>query len=75
MCSDAVYIGKKLAMVLFVKQHHQVAHPRTLSRYSEANYCCYEARWKSYFRVRELGESTDLGSDAHFVVFVRLRTT
>jgi len=32
-------------------QHHQLAHPRTLSRYSETKYCYCEAKWKSYFRV------------------------
>ena len=35
----------------FVKQHHQGAHPRTLSRCSETNCFCFEAKWKSYFRV------------------------
>jgi len=33
------------------------------------------AKWKSYFRAWELGETTDLGSDAEFMVFVRYRAT
>jgi len=28
-----------------------LAHPETFSQYSETNYCCCEAKWKSYFKV------------------------
>ena len=48
---DADAVVHKLVM-FFVKQHHQVTHPRTLNRYFETNYCCCQAKWKSYIRVR-----------------------
>jgi len=49
-----------------------VAHPRTLSQYSETNYCCCQSKWNL---IVELGEITDSGNDAQFMVFVGYRAT
>ena len=68
MCRYAV--ADRLAMFFF-KQHHQMAHPRTLSQYSQTNYCCCKSEVKS----SEMGEITDLGINGQFMVFVRYGAT
>jgi len=49
-----------------------LAHPRTFSRYSEK---IIAAAKRSGNLNSELGEATDLGNDAQFVLFVRYRAT
>jgi len=41
-------------------------HSRTVSQYSETNYCCCN----SENLISELGETTYLGNDTQFMVFV-----
>ena len=52
-----------------------MVHPRTLSQYSETNYCSCEgeAKWNHQRWTRR--ETTDIGNDAQFMGFVRYRAT
>jgi len=46
-------------------------HSRTVSQYSETNYCCCN----SENLISELGETTYLGNDTQFMVFVWYHAT